>query len=59
MEVKPAVVIGATLAVIAIIALQAWFMTIVFSWFNLQITIWQSLGIILLLKSFLVSVKDK
>ena len=59
MEVKPAVVIGATLAVIAIIALQAWFMTIVFSWFNLQITIWQSLGIILLLKSILASVNDK
>ena len=37
----------------------AWFMTVIFSWFNLYLTIWQAVGIVVLIKSITMVVNDK
>lgn len=50
--------IGAVAATIAIIFAQAWVTLIIFSWFNLKLTIWQCLLMILLIKS-ITAVVDK
>ena len=51
--------IGITVATMLILWCQAWFLTVIFSWFNLYLTIWQGLGIVLLIKSISSIGSDK
>jgi len=52
-------IIGATVATLLILWCQAWFMTVIFGWFNLNLTIWQGLGIVVLIKSISTFTTDK
>ena len=58
-ERKVGYMIGAIVATLLILWCQAWFMTVIFTWFNLYLTIWQALGIVLLIKSITMVVNDK
>mgnify|MGYP003110577180 FL=1 len=58
-ERKVGYIIGATVATLLILWCQAWFMTVIFSWFNLYLTIWQALGIVILIKSITMVANDK
>jgi|TARA_B100000519_G_C13854167_1_gene255685 hypothetical protein len=55
---KTGYAIGAVAATIAILFGQAWLTLLIFSWFNLKLTIWQCLLIIVLIKS-ITAVVDK
>ena len=55
---KTGYAIGAVAATIAILLGQAWLTLLIFSWFNLKLTIWQCLLIIVLIKS-ITAVVDK
>ena len=58
-ERKVGYMIGAIVATLLILWCQAWFMTVIFTWFNLYLTIWQALGIVLLIKSITMVANDK
>ena len=58
-ERKVGYMIGAIVATLLILWCQAWFMTVIFSWFNLYLTIWQALGIVILIKSITMVANDK
>ena len=58
-ERKVGYMIGAIVATLLILWCQAWFMTVIFSWFNLYLTIWQAVGIVVLIKSITMVVNDK
>jgi hypothetical protein len=58
-ERKVGYMIGAIVATLLILWCQAWFMTVIFSWFNLYLTIWQAIGIVVLIKSITMVVNDK
>jgi hypothetical protein len=51
--------IGVVVASLAIILTQAWFTTVVFGWFAVQVNIWQALGMIILMKSITSMTSNK
>ena len=51
--------IGITVATLLIVWCQAWFLTVVFSWFNLYLNIWQALGMVILMKSIVSMTSNK
>ena len=58
-ERKVGYMIGAVIGTLFLLWCQAWFMTVIFSWFNLYLTIWQAVGIVVLIKSITMVANDK